>query len=236
MRARLTTDAFIIKAKERHQDRYDYSLANYITTRTKVAIKCKEHGVFWQTPENHLRGQGCPGCAYASMRSSTDVFITKANLRHLGRYDYSSTDYINCRTKVAIGCKEHGTFWQRPDEHLRGYGCPTCALIYCTSECETAWLDSKGIAKHNRNKRLMIDGRIYTVDAYVPRSKTVYEFYGDFWHGNPKVFSKNDINPMTGESFGQLLKGTVEREQRLIEAGYKVVNIWESDWKESKNE
>ena len=58
----LNTDEFIRRAKEVHGDRYDYSKVEYVNSQTKVCIICPEHGEFWTTPNNHLRGKGCPNC------------------------------------------------------------------------------------------------------------------------------------------------------------------------------
>lgn len=49
--------------KETHNDRYDYSLVEYKGINKKVEIICKEHGSFWQGPESHFNGQGCPSCS-----------------------------------------------------------------------------------------------------------------------------------------------------------------------------
>lgn len=46
-----------------HGDKYDYSQVVYVKNSIKVDIVCKEHGIFSQTPQNHLRGSGCPECA-----------------------------------------------------------------------------------------------------------------------------------------------------------------------------
>ena len=56
-----TTEEFIEKAKKVHYDKYDYSLVNYIKNNKKVKIICKKHGVFAQSPINHMNG-GCPIC------------------------------------------------------------------------------------------------------------------------------------------------------------------------------
>jgi len=53
---------FISKAKKVHGILYDYSRADYITAHKSIIIKCKTHGHFEQTPNNHIRGQGCPLC------------------------------------------------------------------------------------------------------------------------------------------------------------------------------
>lgn len=57
---------------------------------------------------------------------TTNQFIEKAIEIHKDRYDYSSTNYTNTRTKIDILCKVHGVFIQTPHGHLSGQGCPKC--------------------------------------------------------------------------------------------------------------
>lgn len=49
--------------KLKHGDRYDYKNASSDGCGKKVAIICKEHGVFLQAPGKHIAGQGCPKCS-----------------------------------------------------------------------------------------------------------------------------------------------------------------------------
>ena len=58
----LSLEAFITKAKEVHTNVYTYENVDYKGTGLKVAITCKRHGTFRQTPLNHLNGSGCPKC------------------------------------------------------------------------------------------------------------------------------------------------------------------------------
>lgn len=58
-----TVNHFLIRAAEKHGDKYDYSLVEYKNSYTKVRIVCKEHGVFSQEPAKHTEGAGCPQCA-----------------------------------------------------------------------------------------------------------------------------------------------------------------------------
>ena len=57
---------------------------------------------------------------------TNEEFISKANQKHNGKYDYSKTIYKNKRTNVIITCPIHGDFEQNPEVHLRGSGCPKC--------------------------------------------------------------------------------------------------------------
>ena len=130
MLRRITNKEFIKRAKEVHGNTYDYSKVEYNKMHEKVCIICPEHGEFWQTPHNHLKGQKCPKCANTmrgdTFRDSQDEFVRRAREVHGDKYDYSKVKYINNRTKVCIICPEHGEFWQRPYSHLQGFGCKKC--------------------------------------------------------------------------------------------------------------
>jgi len=58
----LTTDYFIEKANKVHNNKYDYSLANYVKSNQKIDIICKIHGHFKQASGSHLAGRGCQQC------------------------------------------------------------------------------------------------------------------------------------------------------------------------------
>ena len=70
----------------------------------------------------------------------------------------------------------------------------------------------------------------YRVDGFHPETKTIYEFYGDYWHGNPRLYSPYQHNIVVNRSFGTLYKLTLEREQTLSSLGYHVITMWEYDW------
>ena len=120
-------EAFIKKALSVHENKYDYSKVEYKNNRTKVCIICPEHGEFWQTPDKHITGQGCPKCCRKNRRYTTEEFIEKARSIHGEKYDYSKTVYgENDKQKVVIICPEHGEFEQTPLLHLSGCGCKYC--------------------------------------------------------------------------------------------------------------
>ena len=56
-------NSFILKAKNIHGNKYDYSLVNYTNNRGKVKITCPIHGIFEQTPTKHVDSKcGCQKC------------------------------------------------------------------------------------------------------------------------------------------------------------------------------
>ena len=111
---------------------YDYSKVDYVNSKTKVCIICPEHGEFWQTPNNHMHGQGCPICGRIEvgnkLRKSTEDFIKEAKLIHRDLYDYSKVDYKGANTKVTIICPIHGEFETTPHVHIKDKcKCPKCS-------------------------------------------------------------------------------------------------------------
>lgn len=76
-------------------------------------------------------------------------------------------------------------------------------------------------------RQVVIEGMV--VDGLC--DKTVYEYLGDYWHGNPTVFSPSKMNTRAGKTYGELYRETTERLSKLVRAGYTVKYVWEGDWR-----
>ena len=232
-------EVFVKQAREIHGNKYEYPDYNdYINADTKMNIRCPEHEMFQQTPYHHIsRKQGCPQCGIQkradTQRLGKDKFINKAREIHGNKYEYIGK-YIDTHTKIDILCPIHGNFQQNPHSHtgINPSGCPKCSIII--SRQETEWLDYLGIElRQYKIKIKNKNGNVINIkaDGYDPLTKTVYEFHGDFWHGNPNVFTNPfEWNPRTKCQMFELYKKTIEKEQLLKKAGYNVVVIWESEW------
>ena len=124
------SEEFIQKSKKIHNNKYIYSSAVYNGANQKIEIICPIHGSFWQTVSDHLSGYGCSLCANEnrslSQRKTLDEFIRQVNEIHQNKFDYSKSVYINDTKKIEIICTTHGSFWQSPNAHIRGQGCPKC--------------------------------------------------------------------------------------------------------------
>lgn len=125
-----TLENFIIDANEKHNNKYDYSKVIYVNNKVPVIIICPEHGEFIQRPDSHLRKIGCPVCGQKkcakNQMKSLETFVRESNYKHGYKYDYSETIYNGSHKKVLIRCLKHGYFYQTPNTHLKGCGCPMC--------------------------------------------------------------------------------------------------------------
>ncbi len=117
---------FLLKFKDVHGDRFDYSrVSNRIGD--KVEIICPKHGSFYQNIYKHINGQGCPECKRDKAINSTN-FIDRSKILHNDEYDYSKVIYRGLKIPVEIICPKHGSFTQMPYLHLRGRGCAKCGI------------------------------------------------------------------------------------------------------------
>lgn len=128
------TLTFVEKAWSKHgKGKWGYEKTKYVKPHEKVKIRCFDHGIFEQSPANHLSYKGCKKCSFANMGKnkarSLAYFIEKAEDKHGKRYDYSEVVYVKNNVSVIIICSEHGPFHQTPGSHLRGSGCISCSKI-----------------------------------------------------------------------------------------------------------
>ena len=217
-------------SNEIHKNRYEY--IDFISLKKKVKIVCKKHGIFLQMPYKHLKGQGCKDCSRELHRISQSDFIERSKNIHSDIYDYTLVDYINHSTKVSIICKKHGIFNQTPNNHMtHKKECPDCSRI--VSKMETNWLNSLSIQSLHRQYKLKVGDRKFIVDGFDDKKNIIYEFYGDYWHGNINVFDGEEINKTVKKKFIDLYKSTLDREEYFKKFGYNVVSIWENDYKKS---
>jgi hypothetical protein len=223
--------SFIEKSKSVHGDAYDYSLVKYDNNynskrrpnRQKVKIRCFKHGVFNQTPNEHLNGCGCPKCS-KNYKISKNTFLKRCKKFHKNKYDYSKINWVNTMTKVKILCKKHGYFYQSPYKHMNGNDCPRC--VHRISKTEIKFLKYLKIPNTINNRQKYVNG--YKVDGI--KNNKIFEFLGDYYHGNPKKYDATLYNQICHKTFGELYNKTIEKFSKLNGLGYSIYYMWENDW------
>jgi len=84
-----TTKEFIKKAKEVHNNKYNYSRVVYKNSESKVTIICPIHGEFQQMSNNHLGGSKCPRCSESKGESKISDWLEKNNIRYEREYHFN---------------------------------------------------------------------------------------------------------------------------------------------------
>jgi len=93
--------------------------------------------------------------------------------------------------------------------------------------------DIRHILNHDDGEYSIPNSR-YHADGYSEATNTVFEYHGDMFHGNPAIYEKEAINPVSKITYGELYEKTLEKQRFCEENGYKYVFIWESEWFRAK--
>jgi hypothetical protein len=195
---------FINKGKEIHGDKYLYDKIDYTGLKNDVLVGCKVHsdydfgtpykGYFSVKAEDFIRNKspkGCPICATEKMDSTKkNNFLEKANNVHSNvngenRYEYGDFDYKDNKTKIKIynkpkplGCG-HEPFWQTPEKHVKGQGCPICNESKGERRIKR-YLESKNIDFISQKTFSDCKGicKLLPFDFFLPDYNTVIEYDG----------------------------------------------------------
>lgn len=228
-----TTKELIEQFIELHGHYYNYDEVKYIKSSLHVKVGCPKHGIFLVRPDQHLRASGCPKCV--GKNKTTEEFIEICKKVHNNKYRYHCTTYSRAHDYIAIECPEHGIFYQRASSHMRKAGCQICARKGVSKQ-QIEWLEYlnvsyDGTIQHYCNGgEHLIKGTKLRADGYDKKTNTIFEYHGDFFHGNPYVFEPDVFNTLCKKTMGELYEATIEKEVLIENKGYKLVTVWEHDW------
>jgi protein-arginine kinase activator protein McsA len=162
-----------------HGNKYDYSKVKYLKTNLDVEIVCPKHGSFFQQPLGHFRGQGCPKCYNEKSRRNQSDVIEDFKKVHGDKYDYSKVKYFNSKNKIEIICSKHGSFFQLPDIHKQGSGCPKCKNSLGENKIRN-YLEENNIEYiQEKTFKDCKFKKVLPFDFYLPELNTVIEFDGE---------------------------------------------------------
>ncbi len=195
-------EEFIKKSNIVHKNYYSYDKFIYSNSKIKSNICCPIHRQFTQSPNSHLRGNGCPGCRYIKSAKnkclSQEEFLKRCKIIHNNIYDYSKTIYVKSHDKICISCRKHGDFYQEANEHKRGQGFPKCKtskgekeIMAILNELNIEYVHQMKFDNF-KSKRMR-----YSFDFYLPEFKCCIEFDGE-QHSKPvknlgnKVFTSEE--------------------------------------------
>lgn len=106
---RSSANEFIAKANIVHSFKYNYSQVEYVNAITNVCVICPEHGAFYPTPNNHLRGSGCPICDSSRLelqiQNSFESIEPQKTFPWLKHNKALRLDFYIDDLKVAIECQ-----------------------------------------------------------------------------------------------------------------------------------
>lgn len=214
-----------------------------INSNKKVWWLCEKCGESWLSQISNRTRQkgGCPYCLGKLVCNSNclaTLFPDIAKEWHPTKNGSLTPNDVTCGRgkKVWWVCSKCGNEWYSTINHrTSGTCCPLCSKSN-TSKISKNWLDEIGICCREKKINIPYSNKKYMkVDGFDKSTNTVYEFLGDFWHGNPKMYDLHKT--FIGGSPLTLMDKYLETKcklETLIKAGHKVKFVWESDYKNGK--
>ena len=132
-------------------------LGEYINARTKIKVQCLiDNHIWYATPDNLLRGCGCPKCA--GKCKTTESFIE--DLHFISPYIEVLGKYKTNNTKIKCFCKKHEYIWfPTPSHLLQRQGC-----IYCKKDKISSFV--KLSQEDFINKLFTVNDKIRIIEKY----------------------------------------------------------------------
>lgn len=219
----ITTEDFIKKAKEIHNDLYDYSEFIYNGAAKKSKIICKKHGMFLQHANSHLNNHGCPKCATVIRTNG----VKKYKQSHIS---LETLDILNNKDRFSELFKKYTIYelanqLKINEETIKRYGKQYGIQIKSNSSYENKiidFLESHSI-QVKRNDRTFI--RPKEIDIFTIKHKIGIEFTSFYWHGKKQLSIRND-SPETYH-----IQKTIDAENN----GGKLITIFEDEWLYHRN-
>lgn len=180
--SRLTIEDVVIKFKEIHGDKYDYSKVEYSSYKSNITIICPIHGEFEQLVESHLHGGNCTKCNSTLSKGQYDlqVFIKSLAVEFIENnrkiLDGKELDIYIPSHNIAIeynGLYWHSELYVDSNYHLNKTEICESKGIKLIHIFEDEWVYKQEIVK-SRIKNLLgiTSNKIYTRKCEVREVKT----------------------------------------------------------------
>jgi hypothetical protein len=198
---------------------------------------------------NAYGGSGCPYCSTTTPKicyhqSLEHRFPEIAKLWHPTKNTFKPSEVSPFNNRlvwwICLNRCDQGFMYEYQqiisNKTIHNVRCPKCQNRKNYSKISLEWIKYLEInhkIQHAENGgEFCIPNTKYRADGYCHDTNTVYEFLGDLWHGNPKMFKMDEMNKVINMTYGELYNKTIQKRDKLIELGYNYVEVWEKDWKD----
>lgn len=172
---------------------YDFStIKEWKGVKEYYTFRCKKHNEYFEQTFDvifNAKYNGCPSCKKERREENFVPFYTSLSFAEKSKgvhgdfYGYDKVDYVKYNRKVCITCPIHGDFWQTPNDHLRGTGCPKCKksvletkVRVLLEENNIEYILEKSVRDLTNE---MVGDKPQRVDFYLPKYNLCIECQGE---------------------------------------------------------
>ena len=221
---RKSVEYYISKAKKVHGNKYDYSKWTSVknTSVDKVKIICKKHGVFEQTPADHIRKKaGCPNCVRDPLtrqkQHPAQRHIPLTIYEHLDDSNWLRHQHLELKKSIPQIARELKVSESLVTSKTKKHNINIQRYQKSSGERELcSFLDSLNV-EYKTSDRLILHGR--ELDILIPSHNLAIEYNGLFWHSE-----------YNGKDQCYHLNKTIECEKQ----GIRLLQIFEDEWRDQK--
>jgi G:T-mismatch repair DNA endonuclease (very short patch repair protein) len=190
----------------------------------KIKEKKKETFIKNQGYENNfcnrdIRISAISKIDYNKVKESNIASLAKKYGNHIT--NVAQLEYV----REKISNTQKARFSNMSADELRKMTEPARAAIKYTSSQEIriqSILNEMGIS-------YTANGFLYSYNwDFIFKNKLILEIQGDFWHGNPKLYKKDDIL-LNGLTVDMVWKKDYRKKKKVENYGYRVYYLWETD-------
>jgi len=190
----------------------------------KIWLKC-ENGHSFRRKVNKINEKTtCLKCSGAIPTKTNNLYVNFPDLMKEWDYKKNKIDPRTCsngkKLKVWWKCKNGHSWKTSIYKRTYGSGCPACVKNRTFSKKGNLWLDENSIKI--REKQI----NTYKVDGF--KDNIVYEYLGNYWHGNPKYHNPKDKHPSIKCNFGLILIQTIQRLNQISQY-FPIIYRWEDE-------
>lgn len=154
---------------------------------------------------------------------------SKENIQH---YDTLRKSVIPQRTCLVVTEKEDHFYAMVMDAEMmketKYSGYSKVAIRWLEHEAKTRGITIRHAENGGEFCIRTTKGYKQPVDGCCEETRTIFEFYGDYYHGNPNKFKADDL--YHGTPYSQKWEKDEKKRKAFEDLGYTVVIMWESDW------
>ena len=167
---------------------------------------------------NRCRGTGCPFCKNKKTGSNNSVIHTHPHL--IDEFHPTKNGRVKLENHVAGSTKKIWWKCNKGFDHewitsirkrtQRNHSCPFCTLTPQSKQELTITFELKSIFKeiNPRGFKSSVEGKLWTIDIFIPSLNLGVEFDGNYWHKD-----KHDLDKL--------------KTKKLQNAGFKIIRIRE---------